>query len=253
MNFKKIIDNVLDKIENSIENNQQFSKGEFEKNRPLLWKVIGKLFPQYRNYPFHNLIKFKNLSVDEKIFLEKIKKINGMSTLANALLINNICKNLVGKNYINVGCWEGFTLLSGMINTECNVYGIDNFSQFGGPKKKFYRNFNKYKNYNHYFYEIDYKIFFKDIWEKENKNIDLYFYDGNHSYEDQLEALEIAKKYFVKNSLIVVDDTNIPDVNNATLNFINKYNEEFKILLDIKTASNGHFTFWNGLMIFVKQ
>ena len=139
MNFKKIIDNVLDKIENSIENNQQFSKGEFEKNRPLLWKVIGKLFPQYRNYPFHNLIKFKNLSVDEKIFLEKIKKINGMSTLANALLINNICKNLVGKNYINVGCWEGFTLLSGMINTECNVYGIDNFSQFGGPKKKFYR------------------------------------------------------------------------------------------------------------------
>ena len=49
MNFKKIIDNVLDKIENSIENNQQFSKGEFEKNRPLLWKVIGKLFPQYRN------------------------------------------------------------------------------------------------------------------------------------------------------------------------------------------------------------
>ena len=178
---------------------------------------------------------------------------NGMSTLTNALLINKLCESIGKKNYVNIGCWEGFSLISGMINTSCNVYGVDNFSQFNGPSKKFYKNFNKFKKENHFFFEMDYKDFFSNHWKKENKKIDLYFYDGNHSYNDQLESLEIAKPYFQKGSIIIVDDTNIDDVKNATKKFLINNQNEFEILMDINTSSNGHFTFWNGLIIFFKK
>lgn len=253
MNYKNIITETLKKIDNTHENLNKFSKKDFEKNRTFLWKIIGKIFPKYRNFPFHNLTKFKDLNNEEAYFIKEMKKINGMSTLSNALIINSLCKNLNGKNYVNIGCWEGFTLLSGMINTGCNVYGVDNFSQFDGPSKKFYKNFKKFRKKNHYFFEVDYKFFLKDIWSKENKSIDLYFYDGNHSYQDQFDSLEIAQKYFIKNSIIIVDDTNIPDVKQATNDFITKYGDEYEILFDIGTSSNGHFTFWNGLTIFIKK
>ena len=252
-NFRKLIDNINAKTLSFQKNKDIFSKKEFEKNRSIIWKIIGKIFPEYRNYPFHNLTKFKNLEEKEIDFLNKIKKINGMSTLTNALLINKLCESIGKKNYVNIGCWEGFSLISGMINTSCNVYGVDNFSQFNGPSKKFYQNFNKFKKKNHFFFEMDYKDFFSNHWKKENKKIDLYFYDGNHSYNDQLESLEIAKPYFQKGSIIIVDDTNIDDVKNATKKFLINNQNEFEILMDINTSSNGHFTFWNGLIIFFKK
>lgn len=251
--YQKIIKDVLNKITTSKDNNIYFSKKDFEKNRPIMWKIIGKLFPKLRNYPFHNLTKFKNLEKNEKEFIKIMKKINGMSTLTNALIINTLCRTMKNKNYVNIGCWEGFSLISGMINTNCNVYGVDNFSQFDGPAKKFYKNFNLYKKKNHYFFELDYKNFFFKIWKKKNKKIDLYFYDGNHSYKDQLHSLEIAKPYFQKGSLIIVDDTNIKDVKRATKKFLNKYSKQFKIIFDVNTFSNGHFTYWNGLTIFLKK
>ena len=181
-----------------------------------------------------------------------MKKINGMSTLTNALIINKLCKSIKRYNYVNIGCWEGFSLISGMIGTNCNVYGVDNFSQFNGPKKQFYKNFNKYKKKNHYFYNLDYKVFFEKKWKK-NKKIHLYFYDGNHSYQDQLESLIIANKYFVKGSIAIIDDTNIPDVERATMDFLKLNPNKFEILINKKTHSNGHYTFWNGLIIIMKK
>ena len=74
--YFKLIDGTLAKIISSKNNEEYFSKSEFEKNRSIIWKIIGKFFPEYRNYPFHNLTKFKNLNEDEIDFIHKIKKIN---------------------------------------------------------------------------------------------------------------------------------------------------------------------------------
>ena len=40
-------------------------------------------------------------------------------------------------------------------------------------------------------YEDDYKIFFKNF-EKNNERIDFYYYDGEHSYKNQYDNLEIV-------------------------------------------------------------
>ena len=99
-------------------------------------KSFYKIFKKEKNYVFDNCIINK-----EKIDLDLRKeliKIDSMSTYAIGYLINRICKNL-SKNqvYLNIGCWKGFSLVAGMINTQCKVIGVDNFSQFTGPKNDF--------------------------------------------------------------------------------------------------------------------
>ena len=69
-----------------------------------------------------------------------------LATMQNVVLINQICKNLSSNQlYVNIGCWKGFSLIAGMIDTSCEVIGIDDFSQFGGPREEFFNNFNKYR------------------------------------------------------------------------------------------------------------
>ena len=253
INYNELLNNILSKIKTNKNNFDYFSKKEFESTRSIAWKIIGRIFPSYRNYPFHNLTIFENLTIEEKYFIKKIKKINCMSTLTNALIINKLCQSIGEKNYVNIGCWEGFSLISGMINTNCNVYGVDNFSQFNGPSKKFNENFKKYQKHNHYFYDVDYKFFFKNIWKDKNEKIDIYFYDANHSYDDQLYSLEIANEYLNNKAIIMIDDINILDVKRATMDFLRNHPNKFEILFNKNTSENGHYTFWNGLMILKKK
>ena len=73
-------------------------------------------------------------------------------------------------------------------------------------KEYFYNNFDQLKNTNkHFFHEIDYKEFFHS-WSKINKGIDFYYYDGEHSYRNQFDNLLIAKEFFRKGSIILIDD-----------------------------------------------
>ena len=68
-----------------------------------------------------------------------------MCTPAIALMINYICRNLNEKEiFLNIGAYRGFTTVCGMINTKCEVHAVDNFSEFEGPEKIFYKNFSTY-------------------------------------------------------------------------------------------------------------
>ena len=216
------------------------------------FKSIFKLINREKNFDFSNCIINKN---NEDLELKKaLLKIESMSTYAIGHIINRICKNLSKDQlYLNIGVWKGFSLVSGMINTTCEVIGIDNFSQFEGPKDFFIDNFIKYKKQNHSFYEEDYIIFFKKF-EKKSKFIDFYFYDGEHSYENQYKNLEIADQFLKKNSIILIDDINFDDVYNGTLDFINKTKSKYEILKEIKTANNNcHPSYWNGILILRKN
>ncbi len=223
--------------------------------KAYLYRIIKgfyKIFGNSKKYDFSNcLIKKKS----EDIELKKVLiKIDSMSTYAIGHVINKICKNLNEHQiYLNVGVWKGFSLLAGMINTKCEVIGIDNFSQFGGPKNLFLKKFNRYKRINHFFYDIDYQEFFKNF-EKKSKFIDFYFYDGEHSYENQIKNLLIVDQFLKKESLILIDDINFQEVYDGTMDFMNKSSSNFSIIKSIKTKNNHcHPSYWNGIMIIKKN
>ena len=70
-----------------------------------------------------------------------------MSTFAIACLIDKAVREMPEDQcFVNVGVWHGFTLLAGMIgNREKICIGIDNFSEFGGPRAEFRKRFISFR------------------------------------------------------------------------------------------------------------
>ncbi len=171
-----------------------------------------------------------------------------MSTFAIAAIINRAVQSMNPNDcFVNVGVWHGFSFLSGLMNNpEKTCVGVDNFSQFGGPKDFFLQRFGRAKSSNHFFYDMDYLDYFRQI---HRQPIGFYFYDGDHSYENQMLGLKIAEPFFSPECIILVDDTNWDEPYQATFDFIKSSQHSYKTLLDIKTKHNCHPTFWNGVLV----
>lgn len=122
------------------------------------------------------------------------------------------------------------------------------FPGLNGPREVFLALFGAVKSARHTFHEMDYREYFARV---HREPIGLYLYDAGHSYEDQLEGLRLAEPFFADGCIVLVDDTNAPDPRNATLDFVSgKAANRYRLLFDQRTASNGHPTWWNGLMAF---
>ena len=184
-----------------------------------------------------------------------ILKIDGMSGNKTRHLYNNIC-NLENSTYLEVGTWKGSSFISAMYKNP-NTYGIciDNWSEFGGPREEFFNNLNTHiENKN-------IKIIDKDCWEITdddiNKTIDIYMYDGEHSYESQKKAITYYNKFFSKYIIIMIDDWICwQRVIDGTIAGIKEMNLIIHYFYEIPLVNTNNFhiggdTFWNGCGIFV--
>lgn len=181
--------------------------------------------------------------------LSPILNVPRMSTFAIAVIISRTVREIAQDTaYVNVGIWHGYSLLAGMLgNQQKKVVGVDNFSMFGGPKDYASNIFNKFKADNHFLFDLDYRDYFSNFHKGE---IGFYFYDGDHSYENQIEGLRVAEKYFARNCIVMVDDINWEAPRRATLDFISESINKYEIILNYRTAWDGHPTFWNGILVF---
>jgi hypothetical protein len=172
-----------------------------------------------------------------------------MSTFGIAGLINQAVASMpAGSAYVNVGVWMGFTFLSGMVgNPGALCIGVDNFSEFGGPRDAFMERFERHRGPAHQFHEMDYRKYFNH--QHADAPIGVYYYDGHHSYDQQMLGLQVAEPYFVDGCIVFVDDTNWPQPHRATYDFLEQSDRSYRLLLDRSTAGNGHPTYWNGLML----
>ncbi len=239
----KLIESIIDNI------NFRFINNSMNREDSLTYKAINKFVPKkYRDF-----INIKiNDQIAKKNYLSLID-VKKMATYSTFYLINSICKNINNGSYLNIGIWNGFSLFSGMVDTNCEVIGVDDFSEFDGTnsEKIFFKKFDTLKKTNHSFIKMDALEYLK----KSNKKFDFYFYDALHTFEYQYEALKLAIPLLKKGSLIMVDDicwnySNEPI--EATKKFLRDYKEDYKLLLDVKTKYNQHPTFWNGYFIIEK-
>jgi hypothetical protein len=194
-----------------------------------------------------------------------------MATTHIGLLISTAASYLSDDEcYVNIGTWNGYSFFAGfLLNPQKTCIGNDNFSlfnkehsvsslekdkanrNFGDIRSFFYKEFNRIKTKNSIFVEGDWRKFLGDFRETTDKKIGLYFYDGDHSFNDQFEALERIVPYLSDNPIIFIDDANLEDVKNANEKFLNIH-PDFSILYDIKTPCNRYPTWWNGIQILGK-
>ena len=201
------------------------------------------------------------LPVTEEIFasLQCLGSLPRMSTLAVGAMIQMLVSQMPeGCMYLNVGFWHGYSLFAGMLgNADKQCVGIDNFSEFteppfassAGPQLLFLEEFAKRASSQHRFFIDDYRTYFT----QHRGAIGLYFYDGNHEYEYQREALELAHPHIVPGGIIIVDDTNWEPPRSATQDFMASKGGAYGCLFDQKTAHNSHPTYWNGMMVLRKN
>ncbi len=258
-----LINEILDKIEFKIKPNKNIRK----LYNYRIMKKIYKLFNCEKKFINSNTI-FHNINRDEKETINKLAQIDTMSKISIGFIINQICRNLDSKGvYLNIGVWRGFSMFAGMLNTNCEVYGVDNFSfdynegddslnnriEESNTREYFYKHLNIFQNKEkHFFSDTEYKKFFKS-WENKKKNIDFYYYDGEHSYQNQYDNLMIAKNFFKKGSIILIDDYNELEVEKATLDFVAKHDSNYKILKELKTANKYiHPSYANGIILIEK-
>ncbi len=175
-----------------------------------------------------------------------------MSSFAVAAILNRAVALMPAEQaFVNVGVWHGFTLLAGMAgNDGRRCVGVDDFSEFGGPRAAFLARFERRRAAPHAFQEMNYRAYFADRHEGP---IGVYLYDGEHGYDNQLRGLETAEPHFAPGCVVIVDDTNLPEPRRATLDFVAARPGRYRILLDRRTAGNGHPTFWNGLIVLRRE
>jgi hypothetical protein len=183
--------------------------------------------------------------------LRHVCRIPKMSTFAIGAMINRGVSQMSQKDtFVNIGVWHGFTFLSGLVaNSDKKCIGVDNFSEFGGPRNAFARRFDRYRGPKHEFYDMDYRHYFSCIHDEP---IGFYLYDGDHSYDNQLEGLCTAEPFFSGNCIILIDDTNYDEPRRATMDFISRSRFDYRILLDRTTCCNSHPTYWNGILVIQK-
>lgn len=171
-----------------------------------------------------------------------------MSTFTNALLLNAAVQEMkTDRCFVNVGVWNGFTLLSAMAGNEEKVcIGVDNFSEFGGPKAAFLERFTSRRSVNDRFFDQDYVDFFAAGLDRP---LGVYLYDGEHSYENQYRGLMVADPFYSEDAIVIVDDTNLDRARDATLQFAEDSRLDWEVIYDQRTATRKHVTLWHGLMI----
>ena len=219
---------------------------------------------------------------------EDVLSINGMSSPKVRHLINNICSISGISHYLEVGTWRGSTLISAISNNK-NIkmaLGVDNFSQFVEPhpttKAWLHCNHNTdnlfWKTSLHpkdelrrnieFFAENDYNLganisyidgdCFGDKVHELLKDVaklakfDVYFYDGEHSKENQKRGVVEMAPYLSDKFILLVDDYNASDVRDGTIDALKQLNYKILYSQELYSRYNTDLdTWWNGIGVFL--
>lgn len=185
----------------------------------------------------------------------KILNMAGMSGKKTRHFYNNIC-SMKEARYLEIGTWKGSSICSAMCNNKMTCVAIDNWSEFGGPKRQFLKNFNKFKGENNATF-IE-----KNCWDVDVSKLgkfNIYMYDGNHTEKSHFQALNHYLECLDDEFIYLIDDWNWKEVRDGTIKSIKDNKCEILYQKDIRTTNDNSHTkrpgrksdWHNGISIFV--
>lgn len=190
--------------------------------------------------------------------LKPIVEVSGLSSPKVCHLLNRLVATLDPEQcYLEVGTWQGLTLLSAAHNNpDKHCIACDKFRLWGrwtgwGYKahKRLRQNMERYKTQSAHidFYAMDSRRFLSSGLI--NKPVGIYFYDGDHSFEGTYHGILDVVPLLADEATILVDDWNDPIIRGATLAALK--DAKLEVLwehdLDGDHSTKG---WWNGLGAF---
>ncbi len=176
--------------------------------------------------------------------------IDGMSATKNRIFLNEIIDT--DSNYLEIGTWHGSTLVSALYKNKPNsAFAIDNFSQFKADKETFIKNCNTSEVFNFEFFNENCFELSEDKLS-EIKDINVYFYDGNHDQSAHVQALTFFLKNLSKQFILIIDDWNDDQVKIGTLKGIMDCKLNVHKYWILQADYNGDTkNWWNGFFVAV--
>jgi hypothetical protein len=190
---------------------------------------------------------------------EEAKSIGGFASHKVKHLLNNLCS--YGEiNYLEIGVLFGATLIAASYGNIGRFVGIDNFSEFNEENKHdehtVMANVEKFEYFTKNASLWIGDAFNQDIIEKSyiENSVDIFLYDGQHSYENQKKALISYIDKMKDRFVYIVDDWNWEDSQNGALDSIKELGLKIihKRELFTPERKNGCAdSWWNGIGIFL--
>jgi methyltransferase family protein len=147
--------------------------------------------------------------------------LEGYSSPTVRHFLNNLCR-FAGANYLEVGTWKGSTLMSAAYANSGRFTAVDDFSHHvvsrseGRAARETLRRVRRRfgRECHVHFHESD--CWAPALLRRLPPGVNVYFYDGRHTYEDQYRAFTHFEPLLAPRYLAVVDDWNRPYVRAAT-------------------------------------
>ena len=195
-------------------------------------------------------------------FDESTFDISGLSSNRVRHFLNSLCSN-EGIKYLEIGSYLGSTFCAAIEGNELEAYAVDNWATDNLQpaeneteiERASYQDFRE--NAKRYKGDSKVRIINADcknlVPEDLNSKVNLVFYDGDHSYDGQLESLQTVKDLVEDTFILILDDANFAGVVESAEQFVRQNN--FSILFEQKllNAIESDKMWWNGLHILVLQ
>ena len=212
---------------------------------------------------------FKSLAMDTKL-PDEIKFMPGMSGKKYRYLLNNLISLTEDPRYLEIGSWTGSTVCSALYGNAAKAVCIDNWITFPEEEqvRKFFNTGNQKKTFEIntkkvITEKIDFQ-FIESDFRKVNFNklgkFNIYCYDALHDRKSQYDGITIAQPALDNIFTLIVDDWNLKEVRNGTLNAFSDLDIRIISKIEIKTTQNNtmpkllhsHYSEWhNGYFIAV--
>jgi predicted O-methyltransferase YrrM len=203
------------------------------------------------NQLMHEKIEQTLIGFHDDMFSVVIDQLHCMSRARVYAMLNAVVSSLEeGELYVEVGTYQGGSLISALLDNNARAIGVDAFCEF-----KETNNFDQTQANLRRFGVDDravlrnmtYQDFFLSV--PAEFSIQAYYYDGAHDYQSQLNGMEAAWDYLHAGSVVLVDDYCYPEVYRAVNQFVENHKANIRFLFVRLPQFQLDKTWWNGCVI----
>lgn len=187
---------------------------------------------------------------DER-FAGVVSTLHCMST-PRVYAVINVAVSCMEPNelYVEVGTYQGGSLISALLGNSARAMGIDSFGEFKDTNslERTVGNLEKFGISDRVeFHNMGFAEFFAS--RPAEFRIQVYYYDGAHDYETQLAGMEASWPFLSPGSLIIVDDYTYREVARAVNQFVANHIDHVKFQFVMLPTEDFDPIWWNGCLV----
>jgi predicted O-methyltransferase YrrM len=183
-------------------------------------------------------------------FARILDDVGGLARENNLALLNLAASLLApGECYVEVGSFKGLSLIAAMLGNQGDFVGIDDFSMSQGSRALLEANLRRHGLSGHTILEGDAFALLRG-GALAGRRVGVYYYDAAHDYRSQLAALRLIEPHLVDGALLIVDDTDWPQVARALRDY-RRSQPRAQLWVELDGKDRGQPWWWEGVQVLV--